>query len=109
MAEGLMLTPSITQLSQVITQVTAPTFLLGAVAAFVSVLPSRMNRIIDRSQALNAISDNDQTKARLKSDIPRLKRRDEQQCPTCGGSGFVSDDDNDEEVTPTAGWFRFES
>jgi len=77
MAEGLMLpeTPSITQLSQVITQVTAPTFLLGAVAAFVSVLLSRMNRIIDRSQALNAISDHDQTKARLKSDIPRLKRR----------------------------------
>jgi Protein of unknown function (DUF2721) len=77
MAEGLMLpeTPSITQLSQVITQVTAPTFLLGAVAAFVSVLLSRMNRIIDRSQGLNAISDHDQTKARLKSDIPRLKRR----------------------------------
>jgi len=48
-------TPSITQLSQVITQVTAPTFLLGAVAAFVSVLLSRMNRINDRSQALNAI------------------------------------------------------
>jgi hypothetical protein len=30
--------------------VTAPAFLLGAVAAFVSVLISRMNRIIDRSQ-----------------------------------------------------------
>jgi len=58
-----------------LTQVTAPAFLLGAVAAFISVLLSRMNRIIDRSQALNAISDNDQTKSRLKSDIPRLKRR----------------------------------
>jgi hypothetical protein len=68
-------TPTVTQLSQVITQVTAPAFLLGAVAAFISVLLSRMNRIIDRSQALNAISDSDQTKARLKSDIPRLMRR----------------------------------
>src|SRR5262245_12666742 len=31
-------TPSVTQLSQVITQITAPSFLLGAVAAFISVL-----------------------------------------------------------------------
>jgi hypothetical protein len=56
-------------------QVTAPAFLLGAVAAFTSVLISRMNRIIDRSQALNAIRDDDASKAHLKLDIPRLKRR----------------------------------
>src|SRR5215468_4742903 len=68
-------TPSVTQLSQVIAQVTAPSFLLGAVASFTSVLISRMNRIIDRSQALNAISDDDVSRARLKSDIPRLKHR----------------------------------
>lgn len=68
-------TPSIAQLSQVISQVTGPAFLLGAIAAFVSVLISRMNRIIDRSQALHAIDDNDSAKAQLKSDIPRLKRR----------------------------------
>jgi len=68
-------TPTATQLSQVISQVTAPAFLLGAVAAFVSVLISRMNRIIDRSQALNAIADDDKVKATLKSDIPRLKAR----------------------------------
>jgi hypothetical protein len=55
--------------------VTAPAFLLGAVAAFVSVLISRMNRIIDRSQALNAIADDDKVKAPLKSDVPRLKTR----------------------------------
>jgi VIT1/CCC1 family predicted Fe2+/Mn2+ transporter len=67
--------PSVTQLSQVISQVTAPAFLLGAVAGFISVLISRMNRIIDRSQALNAIKDDDSIKARLKSDIPRLKHR----------------------------------
>ena len=54
---------------------TAPSFLLGAVAAFISVLIARMNRIIDRSQALNAISDDDVSRASLKADIPRLKRR----------------------------------
>jgi hypothetical protein len=67
-------TPTATQLTQVISQVTAPAFLLGAVAAFVSVLISRMNRIIDRSQALNAIAD-DNPKVKLKSDVPRLKAR----------------------------------
>jgi len=64
-----------TQLSQVIAQVTAPAFLLGAVAAFISVLIARMNRIVDRSQALNAITDDNPGKAELKADIPRLKRR----------------------------------
>ncbi len=68
-------TPTATQLSQVISQVTAPAFLLGAVAAFISVLISRMNRIIDRSQALNDIADDDKVKAPLKADIPRLKAR----------------------------------
>src|SRR5262245_3614957 len=34
--------PSVAQLSQVITQVTAPAFLLGAVASFTSVLIARM-------------------------------------------------------------------
>ena len=67
--------PTAAQLSQVISQVTAPSFLLGAVAAFISVLISRMNRIIDRSQQLNAIAEDDKTRALLKSDVPRLKRR----------------------------------
>src|SRR5262245_25647794 len=68
-------TPSAIQMSQVIAQVTAPSFLLGAVAAFISLLIARMNRIIDRSQALNAISDDDASRASLKSDIPRQKLR----------------------------------
>jgi hypothetical protein len=68
-------TPSVAQLSQVITQVTAPAFLLGAVAAFTSVVIGRMNRIIDRSQVLNAIGDDEAGRAHLKADIPRLKRR----------------------------------
>jgi hypothetical protein len=67
--------PSITQLSQVITQVASPAFLLGAVAAFTSLLIGRMNRIIDRAQVLNEIGENDPSRAYLKTDIPRLKRR----------------------------------
>jgi hypothetical protein len=67
--------PSVAQLSQVITQVTAPAFLLGAVASFTSVLIARMNRIIDRSQVLHAIGDDEASRAHLKADIPRLKRR----------------------------------
>jgi Protein of unknown function (DUF2721) len=67
--------PSVAQLSQVITQVTAPAFLLGAVASLTSVLIARMNRIIDRSQALHAIDDNESSRTHLKADIPRLKRR----------------------------------
>ena len=38
------------QLSQVIAQVTAPSFLLGAVAAFISVLIARMKRARDGEQ-----------------------------------------------------------
>src|SRR5215469_10830608 len=68
-------TPSTAQLTQVISQVTAPAFLLGAVASFISVLLSRMNRIIDRSQSLTAIADDDKRKSPLKTDLPRLKAR----------------------------------
>jgi hypothetical protein len=67
-------TPSVSQLSQVISQAVAPAFILGALAAFISVLSLRMNRVVDRSQALNAIGD-DPARAHLKADLPRLKQR----------------------------------
>jgi hypothetical protein len=68
-------TPSVTQLSQVITQAIAPAFLLGALAAFISVLTLRMNRVVDRSQVLNAIDDTDTARAHLKGDLPRMRQR----------------------------------
>ena len=68
-------TPSVTQLANVISQAAAPAFLLGALAAFIAVLISRLNRVIDRTIVLNGIGDNDPTKSRLKADIPRLVRR----------------------------------
>jgi hypothetical protein len=67
--------PSIEHLSRIIGNVAAPAFLLGAVAAFIAVLISRMNRVIDRSQFLHGISDSDEARSYLKADIPRLKRR----------------------------------
>lgn len=68
-------TPSLSQLSHVISQAAAPAFLLGALAAFIAVLISRQNRIIDRSIYLNQISNEDRVRCRLKADLPRLVRR----------------------------------
>jgi hypothetical protein len=68
-------TPSIEQLSRIIGNVAAPAFLLGAVASFISVLISRINRVIDRAQFLHGITDDDASKAFLKADIPRLRLR----------------------------------
>ncbi len=68
-------TPSVSQLSNVISQAAAPAFLLGALAAFIAVLISRLNRIIDRTVLLNGIPDDDTVRSRLKADLPRLMRR----------------------------------
>ncbi len=68
-------TPTVSQLAHVIAQSIAPAFLLAALAGFIGVLVTRLNRIIDRTIALNAIADDDAVKARLKSDLPRLMRR----------------------------------
>ena len=48
-------TPSVSQLSHVISQAAAPAFLLGAFAAFVAILANRLNIIVNRSIALNGI------------------------------------------------------
>ncbi len=63
------------QLSKVISNVLAPAFLIGAVAGFVAVLVGRMNGIIDRIRMVNGIAADDEARAHLKSDLPRLKRR----------------------------------
>ena len=68
-------TPSVSQLSNVISQAAAPAFLLGALAAFIAVLIGRLNRIIDRTVLLNGIPDGDTVRSRLKADLPRLMRR----------------------------------
>jgi len=73
--ELLPLTPSIDQFSRIIANVAAPAFLLGAVASFISVLMTRINRVIDRARFIHAIPENDSSKSFLKADLPRLRRR----------------------------------
>ena len=67
--------PDADQLAQIMSHATAPAFILGAVAGFISILIARMEIIVGRIRSLNDIADDDTARARLKSDIPRLKRR----------------------------------
>ena len=69
------LAPEAVQLSRVMSQVTAPAFVLGAVSGFVNVSLGRMTSVVERIRSLNSIPDNDSSRIRLKSDIPRLERR----------------------------------
>jgi hypothetical protein len=65
----------IDQLSQVISHVVAPAFLLGAVASFISILIGRMDNVIGRLRYLNDLPDTGHLKSALKADVPRLRRR----------------------------------
>jgi hypothetical protein len=51
----LPVTPSIDQFARIISNVAAPAFLLGAVASFISVVISRINRVIDRLHFIHSI------------------------------------------------------
>jgi hypothetical protein len=64
------------QLSTMITHAVAPAFLLGAVAALVSILITRMTGVTDRIRNLNQITDDDTARMWLKVDVARLKRRE---------------------------------
>lgn len=46
----------IDQLSEVIAHATAPAFLLGAVAGYLSILTARLQRVADRARAIGATS-----------------------------------------------------
>ena len=63
------------QLSHVMSEATAPAFVLGAVAGFVAVLFGQMTTVIERIRSLNEIAAEDTARAHLKSDIPRLRQR----------------------------------
>jgi hypothetical protein len=67
--------PDVVQLSHVISEATAPAFVLGAVAGFVSILLGRLTSVVERIRYLNEIGDDERSRARLKSDLPRLRRR----------------------------------
>ncbi|MGL4542891.1 MAG: DUF2721 domain-containing protein [Polymorphobacter sp.] len=67
--------PDAQRLSQIFSAAAAPTFFLGAVAAFVSLMSSRLGAVTERSRTLNAIDDKDPERAHLKADLVRLQRR----------------------------------
>jgi hypothetical protein len=67
--------PDADRLSRIFASATAPTFFLGAVAAFAALMTSRMNDVLDRVRTLNAISEADLKRAHLKDDLVRLIRR----------------------------------
>jgi hypothetical protein len=69
----LLSAPDAVQLSHVISEATAPAFVLGAVAGFVSILVGRLTAVIERIR--HDIADDEHSRARLKSDLPRLRRR----------------------------------
>jgi hypothetical protein len=56
-------------------EATAPAFVLGAVAGFVSILPGQMTSVVARIRTLNDISGDDRPHVHHKSDLPRLLRR----------------------------------
>jgi len=67
--------PDAKQLSEIFSQAIAPTFFLGAIAGFLSLMTSRLSGIMQRVQTLNAIAEDDPARAHLKDDLGRLKRR----------------------------------
>jgi hypothetical protein len=71
----LIFIPDPQRLSEIFSNAIAPTFFLGAVAAFVSLMSSRPSTVIERIRRLNAIVDEDHARARLKVDLERLRRR----------------------------------
>lgn len=69
--------PDAEHLAHIFSTATAPTFFLGSVAAFASLMTNRMNIAVQRIQTLNSIADDDPDRAHLKSDLRRLVRRAE--------------------------------
>jgi len=67
--------PDVQRLATIFSSAVSPTFFLGAVAAFASLMSVRMSSTIQRVRELNAISDDDPARAHLKSDLDRLMRR----------------------------------
>lgn len=66
---------SIDHLSQIISQVVAPSFVLGAVMGFLSMLHSRLATVLDRIRTLNALPPDDPAQTARREDVVRLRRR----------------------------------
>jgi hypothetical protein len=69
--------PNAERLAGIFHTATAPTFFLGAVAGFASLMTSRMSAAMERVRTLNAIREDDLDRAHLRNDRDRLLRRAE--------------------------------
>lgn len=67
--------PDAKHLSEIFAQAIAPTFFLGAIAGYLSLMNSRLSGIMQRVQTINAISEDDPARAHLKDDLERLRCR----------------------------------
>ena len=67
--------PDLQRLTQIFSQATAPTFFLGAVAGFISLMATRLTAVLDRARILNAIPEADLERRHLREDLGRLRRR----------------------------------
>jgi amino acid transporter len=63
---------SVEHLTEIISHVIAPSFLLGAVASFISMLLGRMGAVLERVRFLNSLPDDDPRQTSLRQDLPRL-------------------------------------
>ena len=66
---------SLEHLSEIISHVVAPAFLLGAMASFVSILTTRMSTLQDRIREVGRTEGDDHVNGLVKIDIPHLRRR----------------------------------
>jgi hypothetical protein len=71
----IAIVPELEKLTHIFSQATAPTFFLGSVAAFASLMSTRMATVVGRIRQLNAIPPDDPQRVHLKADVDRLKRR----------------------------------
>ena len=67
----MALVTDIDQLSQAISHATAPAFMLGAVAGFLSILIARLERVADKSRALRSSDPNPDTTGELAASFAR--------------------------------------
>lgn len=68
--------PNAAQLQAMFTQAAAPAFLLGGIAAFISILMSRTNALMAQIRGLNEMPDGDPDRAAArKAEISYMKRR----------------------------------
>ncbi len=66
---------SLEHLSEIISHVVAPAFLLGAMASFISILTNRMSGLQDRIREIGKIEDGEHVNGHTAADIPHLRNR----------------------------------